>query len=748
MAYTFYREELTNWKLCGYYKNVPFQMKSMELGTEQMGVTHWIDATVPGSIYKDLQSAGMIADPYFECNSLACEWVPNRWWVYKTVFTAPQDRGNKLEIVCEGLDFKAHVFLNDVKLASSANMYVPVVVDVTGLVRWGEKNTVLVVLENAPDMDGQIGYTSRTKEQKARFSYKWDWCARLVGMGIHRPVYVREYREKKIEDVYFRSARGGAELTVRMDDTQAECDAVITLTRNGKKAAGCNRKFRGVLQANFAVAEPELWYPNGYGEQPLYDLHIAIYRNKQLCDEKRMQVGFKRFELQENEDAPQGSLHYVFCVNGKKVHVKGVNLTPLDMMHGCVKREKYDALLKKLRDANVNLVRVWGGGLIEYEEFYELCDRYGLMVWQEFIQSSAGIDNVPSTDAGFLAELKRTAVTAAKQKRNHVSLCVWSGGNELTDKNGVPATFKDANIAMLQCVVKEYSPHVPMLPTSASGPNEFADPKNKGGNHDVHGHWKYLGEKGHYEFFNTIDSLFHSEFGVDGMCDRESLKKFLSPANLKVTDVHENLVWRHHGEWWDTRGRDEFIFGPSISLDDMIARSQFVQAEGIRYAIEANRRRAFHNSGSIVWQANDAYPNVFGTSLIDYYMREKPAFGQFAKACAPLNISLKYDAFVWEVGETFNADVFAIYDFDAEDVNIKVKYGYPDEPLQEKTFCVSSGDGYSRKAGSISLEVEQKPYIIVRLFATCADKTFENEIRLCIRQSNGFAHKDVYKSDK
>ena len=183
--------------------------------------------------------------------------------------------------------------------------------------------------------------------------------------------------------------------------------------------------------------------------------------------------------MTENDNAPLGAFHYVFTCNGKKVYVKGVNLTPMDQScyNDPVVVEK---TLQKLRDAHINMVRVWGGGTIEDEIFYNACDRMGIMVWQEFIQSSSGIDNVPSKRPEFLYRIHDTAVWATKTLRNHVSLCVWSGGNELTDEQGVPATFADMNIGMLLGVVKTYSPHVEMLPTSASGPNEFGNPANVG----------------------------------------------------------------------------------------------------------------------------------------------------------------------------------------------------------------------------------------------------------------------------
>ena len=252
----------------------------------------------------------------------------------------------------------------------------------------------------------------------------------------------------------------------------------------------------------------------------------------------------------------------------------------------------------------------------------------GFLVWQEFIQSSSGIDNIPSQQPRFLELLAEAATHAVKTKRHHVSLTIWSGGNELTDKNGVPATYEDPNIAMLKRIVQEHDPQRLFLPTSASGPREFLSdtPENKGRNHDVHGHWVYLGIEKHYKFYGASDSLLHSEFGVDGCSAVKSLKKFLSPANLKPCSMKENLVWRHHGEWWDVYDRQRELFGENIDLKTFALGSQWVQAEGLRFIVEANRRRQWRNSGSIIWQFNEPWPNVSCTSLVDYCFEPKMAY--------------------------------------------------------------------------------------------------------------------------
>jgi beta-mannosidase len=363
----------------------------------------------------------------------------------------------------------------------------------------------------------------------------------------------------------------------------------------------------------------------------------------------------------------------------------------------------------------------------------------GFMVWQEFIQSSSGIDNIPSKIESFLINQAKTANWATKHLRNHPSLAVWSGGNELMSDVNIPSNFADRNLGELLGVVTQHSPHIPMLPTSASGPSEMLHRSISypGENHDIHGGWTFLGVVDHYTRYNKSDSLFHSEFGVDGMTCLDSLKKFLSEENLKPTDMQENFVWRHHGEWWDVAFRDKAIFGESETLEQMIARSQYVQAEGLRYIIEANRRRAFRNSGSIIWQINEPYPNVSCTALIDYYMQPKPVFWQVAKAFAPLNVSLKYDKLIWGKGEEFTAEVYVSLDGEAQEV--EYSYTADGQTVTGKVLC---GNTQGIKVGDIKLIADGK-YIDVTLNAKAADgKTFANTIRLLVKQDDGFCADD------
>ena len=662
------------WKVKGFWPYVPLQQKSMELGKEMMGVTDWLDASVPGGVHHDLLRAGLIEDPYYEKNSLKCEWVENRWWMYRTVFN-PGDkirgkhfRGKHFALIFKGVDYKAHFYLNGQKLGVHEGMFEPAVFPVDGVLKPCEDNELIVLFEHAPWEMGQIGYTSQTRTQKSRFNYKWDFGTRLVNIGLWDDVLLRATGDLAIDDVFIHTDTQDNEGIISVSFTVhgnagSNGKAQIYVDLENREIACWETKLPGAdnaaqVSVDFRIPDPMLWYPNGLGEQPLYRVTLKVFDGDGLSDQREHHTGIRRLEYHKNPGAPPDALPYTFVVNGKPVYIKGVNLTPFDHLYGNVTKEAYHKYIDLIQGANINMVRIWGGGIIEKEYFYSLCDSHGIMVWQEFIQSSSGIDNVPSLDPRFLQLLKKTAIHAVKEKRNHVCHTVWSGGNELMDDRYVPITNEHPNIRMLEDIVKQYDPGKLFLPSSASGPNEFLNIEQQGMNHDVHGNWKYEGIYQHYQKYNQSDSLFHSEFGVDGCSSVASIKRIMGLEHCKVTDMRENLVWRHHGEWWDTRQRDEEIFGKFKSLEQFVKASQFIQAEGLRYIIESNRRRKFYNSGSIVWQFNEPWPNVSCTSLVEYHGRPKMAYYWVRKAYMPVHASLAYAKLVWKPHETFIGSVF------------------------------------------------------------------------------------------
>lgn len=737
-------KQLTDWKVKGFWPYHPLRERGMELGNELRGVTEWIKAEVPGSIHMDLLNAGLIEDPYFEMNSLKCEWVSNRWWVYRTKFTIEKNAdGKRVYLVFRGIDYKAHIYLNGVKLKEHTGMYTVCRLDITDLYKRDEENILQVAIESAPDEMGQIGYTNRTWTQKARFGYKWDFSTRLINLGLYDEVYLETCDTVKITEKKITYKDGKVNVSVRLDKTDdllSKIEAKIMFDGDLIDAKSVSIGEGGWANLVLDVKEPKLWWPNGYGEQPLYDVEVFAYNhNGELSDETKSKFGLRSLRFEQCEDAQEGSLPYRIFINDEPIYIKGVNVTPLDHMYGIVDEKRYDETLKSIKECNINMVRVWGGGIIEKEDFYNLCDKYGLMVWQEFIQSSSGMSNEPSKLPQFLELCAKTVECATKEKRNHVSLTIWGGGNELMLEGDIPVTYEDENIAMIKRIVEQHDTEHLFLPTSASGPQAWNTPENEMGNHDIHGSWKYMGPVEHYTCYNTIRCQLHSEFGNDGMSNMESLKKVLSPENLKVDTMSKNLVWSHHGDWWDTYDyRDKEIFGEIKELEDFVVISQYMQAEGLRYSLESHRRRAFINAGALIWQFNEPWVNVSCTSIVDYYVNPKFAYYFVRDAFKPFHVSLKHNKLLYSRGEVFNGSAYVHDELLKDNCSGTVRILNDNrELIKEYSFSCETKKGYAVKALEFDLELSGIDEVF---YAECTiksgERTDKNEYMFFIKDDS------------
>lgn len=701
-----------DWQVKGYWPWVPIKENSMETGQQLHGVTPFIPARVPGGVHYDLFQAGYITNPYYGLDSLKCEWVENRWWMYRTVFENPHpDENRKTELIFEGVDYEVLVYVNDCFMAEHKGMYEPLKIDITNVLQ--EKNKLVVIFKGIPQEMGQIGYTSKTSTQKSRFNYKWDFSTRLVNIGFWQDVKLKVYEEVELQEIYVHSdvEQGKGTITVdavlnqeKLQPSMVQLQLLEPVSNQciyfNNFLIGSEGNERGIsdrlydtttdisyktiekttdriytnkIHDKITVDQPMLWYPNGSGSQPLYTVKLLVIKKDHQSSPLYCQkVGIRSLAYGHNENEHENALPYTFIINGRKTYIKGVNITPIDHIYGNITKEQYEFLVDCAVNANVNMIRVWGGGLIEKEWLYDLCDKKGILIWQEFIQSSSGIDNIPSTDPDFLQLLKKNSISAIKQKRNHVSLTVWSGGNELMEEPDRPCGYENENIAMLKTLVEQYDPQRMFLPTSSSGPREFIS-FEKGVSHDVHGSWRYEGNPRHYRMYGSSDNLFHSEFGLDGTASVKSLKKFLPEDAWYPTPMSGNLNWQHHGEWWGTYGRDTEIFGTITDLEYFVQCSQYMQMEGLRFIIEANRRRKFQNSGCIIWQLNEPWPNASCTNLVDYYGEAKPAYYMVKKVYSPIHISMSYQKLDYQLGEMFQETITVHNSMDTFEGDIQVK---------------------------------------------------------------------------
>ena len=730
------------WQVMGTLPWQPDFSRHIQEGALLPGLTGWIPAQVPGCVYQDLHRAGWIPDPYYGENSLACEWVANRWWVYRTTFTLdPEDLEDTLFLRFEGIDYQAQIYLNGQKIGAHEGMYHPFETVVNQWVKPGKENVLVCVLEHAPFADPQPGYTSKTRYLKARFNYKWDFAVRLVSLGLYGPVTLTRHGLARIVHTFVRPVK-------KPEGWQLEIEAELDVRREGTAWMGLElRDPEGKLlqtveaklhlkegsrtwRAGLSVDNPRLWWPNGYGEQALYSLRLALREGETLSDEREERTGFRTLEYR-CADGRKDALPYNVVINGKRIYLKGTNMVPLDCMTGAVTPEELRRKLEAVRDANVNFLRIWGGGHLEGEDYYRLCDELGLMVLQEFPMSSSGCDDVPSRNPAFLELLHRAAVYHMKQKRSHVCLTFWDGGNELTDirylgrpdHEGHPATFEDSTLAMLRGLAESLCPDVQMLPSSASGPNALLNPDTPGQNHDVHGPWGFMGVEDHYALYNRSDSIVHGEFGCGGMSNYESVCRFTPEKDRRVATSDENRVWAHHSGGWDTYSyREQLLFGDlrEMPLPDYIKISQFIQAEALRYALEANRRRQWRNVGQMTWQFNEPWPNMQCSNVLDYYGGKKLAYYAIQEAYGPVLASLRYDKLFYQPGEKFRAELHILSDRPDALYQISWEIAAGETLLASGKAEGLACEDCSQKAGDLeALLPEGADHFIVRLHTLC-----------------------------
>ncbi|MGR6318293.1 glycoside hydrolase family 2 TIM barrel-domain containing protein [Micromonospora soli] len=637
------------WRLRGFLGD-DWQLHRAQLHARdgQDDERRWIPARVPGSVLADLLAAGQVPSPYVGTQSLLSEWVPQRTWVYRTrLRTAGLAPTERAFLEFDGIDYSAAVYLDGERIAVHEGTFVPRTVEVTGRLGPGE-HTLAVVVDAAPVSQPQVGYTAQVNVHKGRMGYGWDFCPRIVHQGLWGPVRLRTTGPLRLADVWARptvtDTTGRVTVTVSVDGAATGASAECTLhDPAGATVAKATVPLDGpVTEVALQVDAPLRWELNGRGDAHRYALRVALHDGGGArSDEHQLRLGFRDVRFSRDADAPATALPYRLTVNGRPSDIRGWNWVPADALYGAVDEARLRHLLGLARDAGVTMLRVWGGGLIESSLFYDLCDEFGILVWQEFAQSSSGMRSVPSEEVSFVARMVAEAEQIVPARRNHPSLAIWCGGNELQRADGVPLTDADSPVlAALHDVVARLDPDRQWLPTSPSGPvfgNTLDSVRTSPEQHDVHGPWEHQGLSDHYRLYDSGRGLLLSEFGVEGMSNVRAIESVV-PAPQRVLPTAGDPVWDHLGRWWNNEPLVRQAFGDALTdLAALSRASQFLQADGLRYAVEANRRRP-ESCGVLPWQLNESFPNGWCTAAVDYFGEPKAAYHYVRRAYRPLHV--------------------------------------------------------------------------------------------------------------
>ena len=630
----------------------------------------FMPASVPGTVHLDLLENGKIDDPFFRLNEHELQWIDKLDWNYRTTFNINDSQFNydNIELDFLGLDTYADIFLNDHLIYSSDNMFVGKKIEVKQKIIRGENNLLIKfkspidvgiekydnlgyeLPDNANDLS-EIGEVIGNKKvgvfsRKAPYSFGWDWGPRLVTSGIWRSINVNFWSNFKINDLYFKQNIVGdkafVEANVEVLSLIENKNVVAEISVDDKKIfkdfiyleKGTNK-----FTIPFTVEDIERWWPNGMGNQKLYDIRIKISNENYSIDSSKS-IGFRTIELITENDSIGNN--FFFKVNGIPTFMKGVNYIPQDVFLPRVKDSDYEKLLSAAVDANMNMIRVWGGGVYEDDIFYELCDKYGLLVWQDFMFACA---MYPGNDS-FLRSVEEEAIYNVKRIRNHPSLALWCGNNEVLSawenwgwKKGIienqsqeiaDTIFKAYDQIfhkILPKVIQEYDPATDYWSSSPSSSTGVTESLTSG---DAH-YWGVWWGKEPFSTYEEKIPRFMSEFGFQSFPEFSSVEKYTNQSDY---NIYSDVMKSHQRSSIGNSTIEEYMlrdYNVPDSFEHFLYVSQLLQAEGISLGMEAQRRNRDICMGSLYWQLNDCWP-VASWSSIDYYGKWKALHYQTKKS--------------------------------------------------------------------------------------------------------------------
>jgi beta-mannosidase len=625
----------------------------------------WLPAQVPGDVHLDLLRHGLIPDPFYRDNEAKLQWISETEWEYRTTFSATPDllRRGAIELVFEGLDAFCEVYLNDQLVLTANNMFRLWRVDAKPWLKAGANQLMIVFpapdkaaekIASADPWFAKTGVKAKTYVRKAAYEYGWDWGPTFVTSGIWRPARIEAWDVARISDLHIRQRdvtakvahlTGEVEVTATGDTSaQVTLDFLqggkpVRMTREVELHAGVNN-----VDIPVEISRPKLWYPTGYGEQPMYAFEAGIKIGSQTVDEKTTRCGLRSVVLRREVDAWGRSFEFV--VNGIPVFIKGAAVIPFDSFANRVTTANYRWILESAKAANMNMVRHWGGGYYETEEFYNICDELGLMVWQDFM---FGNEMQPGTYP-FKLNVAQEAEDQIKRLRNHPSIVVWCGNNETevafswkdrvtTDPVGVLQLWKDyiaISSGVIGQAVKKLAPETPYTPSSPTADYEPSTPSYRTG--DVHD-WGIWHGKEPFVAYENRHFRFTSEYGFQSFPEMRTVEAYTNAEDR--ASIFTPVMLAHQKSPIGNGLIHEYMLRDYPEPKDfasLLYVSQVLQAEGVKLGAEHMRRERPRCMGSLFWQLNDCWP-VASWSSIDSYGRWKALQYYARRFYAPLFVS-------------------------------------------------------------------------------------------------------------
>ena len=701
-----------------------------------------IPAAVPGDVTIDCFKAGLVSNPYFAENYKESEWVQRENPLYKTSFEVTKDLLNEesVELVFNGIDLFSKIYLNEVLLGETKNMFLQYRFDVKNLLKLGI-NIVEVHMEstlNSMDKYETKGYSAafnvaRIFVRKAQCHFGWDWAPKICGFGIWQDVYLEAKNKHQIKDfrivtdiegnvTFFTEINYNVRVLLLPDgqpfkeaEPNLDDELVFSVSTKpfGEEYVTSRMKIKD--QKSFhslKLNNPELWWPNGYGEQPLYNYRIELYRNHKLVDSKIGRFTFREVKLLE-KPIKNDMLGFRFLINNEPIFIKGSNWVPIECFTGVVEDEKYRKILKLAKDGNINCLRVWGGGIYEKDIFYDTCDEYGLLVWQDIMMACA---DTPANDKDFINNLCDEVAYQVRRLRNHPCLFYFVGGNEKTGSYGLMIVQDDFLFDVtIPGIINTLDG---TRPYRRQSPYSYSDVGNDVSSGECHHNVFELalvnGMSTYRERLNDDVASFVSECAIMGPSSLETLKKIFPEDHLWPMD-----------EMW----RDRFMENPygSVPLDfphrelkyatvlyknvenleDFVTKGMMAHAESLRAEVEYCRAHKGLNWGILNWMYSDIWPS--GTwAVVDYFLEPKQAYYQMRRSFKEVYASFYED----EDGDT---RVFVVNDsLTPIKLDLKVyEKTYDSKTVAEQTIKDVVVDNSKSQSFKLNHKVDKNHYVVV-----------------------------------
>ncbi len=634
----------------------------------KVGDADWLPATVPGGVHTDLLALGHIPDPFVRDNENSVQWVAEHDWEYRRLFTVapPLFEEQKIFLVCDGLDTLAEVWLNGQLLGETANMFRRYSWPVETFLRPGENELHIVfhsplafirARQAEQPLRGGGDIAGGPHLRKAPYQWGWDWGPKLPTIGIWKDIRLEGFSIARLNNILIRQNHAdgqvGLSATVSLETWQ-EADLLVSLqiaspegqTQTVRAAPDrCAGPTPGCTLQTL-IHNPQLWWPNGYGAQPLYEAEIALWQGETLLDRRVFQIGLRTLALRREPD--EWGESFQFVVNGVPIFAKGANWIPPDSFPTRLNDDHLEWLLGSAAEAHMNMLRAWGGGYYPDDRFYDLCDRYGILVWQDFIFACG----IYPDDQTFLENVRQEAVENVRRLRHHPSLALWCGNNEMEEgwvdwewddpadpaNQRLKAAYDRLFHHVLPAIIATEDPDRPYWPSSPSSGIPFDHP-NSPARGDMH-YWEVWHGRKPFRAYRQQYPRFMSEFGFQSLPPLATIQTYAPPEEQNIT----SYIMEHHQRSPSGNGLMIAQMTDSFRLPkdfpSLVYVSMVLQAEGIRYGVEHWRRNRQRVAGTLYWQLDDCWP-VASWSSIDYFGRWKALHYLARRFYAPLLLSIE-----------------------------------------------------------------------------------------------------------